>query len=217
MCMKTIDQIIEDLNKIASDIPMFLQSGRPENIKAENHRSLETRMNQAIIDLALATSNISETKNIIKGTFNPNTNPPADYEIGSFYLRQDALENNLALYIYTGVHEDGWFLLRDLKRGNVTETVSGNFSIDMLQVSSQYNITLEDDTDIEFLNLSLLENTDCLEFRMKIINRGKYAYSLPSWLDIHSKSDVAGEIDRILVVIENFGAMPSGFYKRVTF
>lgn len=217
MCMKTIAQIIEDLNKIASDIPKFIQSGRPENIKAENHRSLETRMNQAIIDLALATSNISETKNIIKGTFNPNTNPPADYEIGSLYLQQDASENNLALYIYTGVHEDGWFVLRDLKRGNVTETVSGNFSIDMLQVSSQYNITLEDDTDIEFLNLSLLENTDCLEFRMKIINRGKYAYSLPSWLELDSKSDVAGEIDRILVVIENFGAMPSGFYKRVTF
>lgn len=111
--MKPIDQIIEELQQIGIDIPEYIQSGKPENVKAANHRSLETRMNNAILDLVEHIKNLDADRNVIVGEDDPNTTPPIGAIVGSLYLQKNAAGDNLALYINTGTAEVGWFLFRE--------------------------------------------------------------------------------------------------------
>lgn len=111
--MKPIDQIIEELQQIGIDIPEYIQSGKPENVKAANHRSLETRMNNAILDLVEHIKNLDGDRNVIVGEDDPNTTPPIGAIVGSLYLQKNAAGDNLALYINTGTAEVGWFLFRE--------------------------------------------------------------------------------------------------------
>lgn len=111
--MKPIDQIIEELQQIGIDIPEYIQSGKPENVKAANHRSLETRMNNAILDLVEHIKNLDGDRNVIVGEDDPNTTPPVGAIVGSLYLQKNAAGDNLALYINTGTTEVGWFLFRE--------------------------------------------------------------------------------------------------------
>src|SRR5690625_3354593 len=116
--MKPIDQIIEELQQIGIDIPEYIQSGKPENVKAANHRSLETRMNNAILDLVEHIKDLDADRNVIVGEDDPNTTPPAGAIVGSLYLRKNESGSNLALYINTGTSEVGWFLFREYTEEN---------------------------------------------------------------------------------------------------
>ena len=115
---KPINDIQEELNSLASDIPLFIQTGIPKNVKSERHRSLEERTQSLLQDLLDHISDFHETGlNVIIGYDNPNeTSPGQPYGIGQFFLQKDFdTKANIALWIFTGVNSIGWWQLQNFE------------------------------------------------------------------------------------------------------
>ena len=106
---KPIEQILIELQGIEADIPQFIKTGIPENVKSDNIRSLELRNNQSIQDILEHIEDFAETGTVLVGVQDPNVTPPPNYSIGSLYLQKTMPGSvNTALFIYTGIDGVGW-------------------------------------------------------------------------------------------------------------
>lgn len=111
--MADITEIRDILNAVGTDIPNFIKTGIPENVKSQNVRSIHSRSNNAeklMLDLI---ESLLEGNNLLQGEDDPNVNMPSDYFApGYFYLRwETTLFSRIPIefYVYTGVPEMGWF------------------------------------------------------------------------------------------------------------
>lgn len=111
--MADITEIRDILNAVGTDIPNFIKTGIPENVKSQNVRSIHSRSNNAeklMLDLI---ESLLEGNNLLQGEDDPNVNMPSDYFApGYFYLRwKTTLVSRIPIefYVYTGVPEIGWF------------------------------------------------------------------------------------------------------------
>lgn len=117
---KPIHQIKTELEAIEADIPQFIKTGIPKNIKSDKHRSLETRANEADQDILDHIELLQDNMGmVISGFGDPNEYPPPeDYAIGQLYMRQNQSTNeNLDLWIFTGVNGIGWWKYQDFNSG----------------------------------------------------------------------------------------------------
>lgn len=111
--MAEIDDIRELLQILQTDIPDFIKTGIPENIKSQNVRSLHARDNEASRRMLSLIQTLSEGDRLLQGEDDPNVNMPSDYFApGYAYLRWEITEYSripIEFYLYTGVPELGWF------------------------------------------------------------------------------------------------------------
>lgn len=120
--MATIDDIRTLLTGIGTDIPAFIKTGIPENVRSQNVRALHQRNNEAVDLILDVLEDMADADKILHGTDNPNVNPPAEaYTAGYFFVRwafTSVSHTPIEFYIYTGVPALGWFELK------TSETVS---------------------------------------------------------------------------------------------
>lgn len=122
--MTQIDDIRLILNAIAADIPGFIQTGIPENVKSQNVRSLHDRDNQAAQQMLDLLEQLHESSQLLQGDEDPNEEPPSEFfRAGYFYLQWETTEFSripIAFYVCTGVPELGWWKFPSLSALPIT-------------------------------------------------------------------------------------------------
>ncbi len=108
--LKPINEIRKNLQGIEEDIPNYIKTGIPENVKSDNLRSIEQRNNTGVQDILEHIEALQSRGVLQVGFSNPNLEPPIEYYVGMLYLEKDEVTHeNIGMYIYTGVNGLGWW------------------------------------------------------------------------------------------------------------
>lgn len=114
--LKPINLIRQSLEGLEQDIPKYIKTGVPENVKSDNLRSIEQRNNTSVQDILDHIEALQSVGVLQTGFPNPNTEPPDEYYIGQLYLQKNQSTNeNIALYLYTGINELGWWKFQNFQ------------------------------------------------------------------------------------------------------
>lgn len=163
--MADIAEIRDILESVGTDIPNFIKTGIPENIKSQNVRSIHERTNDAeqlMLDLIEA---LIEGNNLLQGDDDPNVNMPSEFFApGYFYLRWETTEFSripIEFFVYTGVPEIGWYLFKDFTETGFHYGVVSNPNDGVLftpKVGDYYIETTDGTPDGDFLSIWLFTN-----------------------------------------------------------
>lgn len=117
-------QIQQELEAIEADIPQFIKTGIPKNVKSDKHRSLEERANIADQDLLEHIIAFYDNMGMVMySPGDPNENPPTeDYDIGQLYVQTNQSTGDLMnLFIYTGLDSLGWWKFQNFEADTATK------------------------------------------------------------------------------------------------
>lgn len=104
-----LDEILEDLAVLETDIPDDIKSNIPRNVKSANVRSIHERTNDIITRLAQVAKSLSEgDRGIHEGEDDPNENPPSDPKMNDVYLQRNDKGVILEYFIYTMKPAPSW-------------------------------------------------------------------------------------------------------------
>lgn len=144
--MATFDDIRDELEDLKITIPQIIKTGIPKNVTSTNVRSLESRTNQAMLDLLDWLEATDGSTVVTAGFSDPNEDPPiGDFPIGSLYIQQNQSTNaNELLWIFTAVNGVGWWPFKTPKAPKIVYGDIADPNIDNpegLEIGDYYVVT----------------------------------------------------------------------------